>query len=59
MQVYFFVLLPVHGCPGKLWWLQPVVEVPFAFWVGKQEDLTEHTTDYLQDKIQSLRNKTI
>ena len=33
------MLLSVHGGPGKLRWLQFVVEVPLAFWIEKQEHL--------------------
>lgn len=33
------MLLPVHGCPGKLRRLQSIVEIPLAFRISKQENL--------------------
>ena len=35
------MLLPIHGCPCKFRWLQTVVEVSLAFWIGKEEDLNK------------------
>lgn len=57
---YLFVLLPVHCRPCKLGRLQTVVEVAFAFWVCKQEDLNE--INMIRIKImftyKALHNKT-
>jgi hypothetical protein len=36
---YLLVLLPVHGCPCELGWLQAVVEVALALRVGEKEHL--------------------